>query len=99
MSSLDGLEILKNWQRAEVIVKTLLGTVSMAEGPKEVSVKVLSFTGSDLVLDVSGSGETISFDVRGATFSAGRRGNLLVVDINTPSTKITIYEYKSASPC
>lgn len=71
----------------------LLGTVSMAEGPKEFSVKVLSATESNLVLEVSDSDKTLSFDVTGASFSAARRGNLLVVDINTPSKKMTIYEY------
>jgi hypothetical protein len=97
MSSSEGFEMLKKWQMAESIVKTLPETVSEPlrdiSSPKEVSVKVLEVGEPDLVLEVAGSGRVVSFDVRNAEFSLTRFGAVSMVAIKTPRARITIYEY------
>jgi hypothetical protein len=97
MSSSDGFEMLKKWQIANSIVKTLPGMVSEqqldASSPKEVSVRVAGLGDSYLLLEVVGSGRMVSFDVKDAEFLLATYGAVSTVDIKTPTTRITIYGY------
>ena len=70
MSPADGLEVLKNWQKAKT--ELVVPSVSFKGDTHffEVRAKILSVDESTLVLArVDGADETASFDIRGAEFN------------------------------
>jgi len=71
MSSSEGLERLKNWQRAEKAL--VLPSVKSGTWLFEVGVKVLSVDDSTLVLAKFDSPSEIEkIDIQGATFSSDK---------------------------
>jgi hypothetical protein len=89
MSSSEGLDRLKNWQRTDAVVKVLSSDAYRFLA--EDLVKVVSVGASKLVFSLIGSRGVVELDVNNAEFSVVTVGDILAVQIKLPDGTLTVY--------